>query len=259
MPTAAEARALYTDSYFLGGEGGGSADYAADEPLHRVNARDRLVVLDGAWPAPPGALLDVGCAFGYFLDEARAKGWEVAGVEVAVGPAEQARRQLGLEVHADLEDLLPTGRGRFDVVTLFQVLAHVVDPGATLTTVHELLRPGGVLIVESPDAGSRVARLLGRHWHLATPPSIVTMFDVDSLDRLLRRCGFTRRLKRRTSKTVSVGFVAGVLAHKYPRLSRPLAGVERRPALAARGVRYSLGDVMTVIAERTGEGGEPGS
>jgi SAM-dependent methyltransferase len=252
VPTAAEAAALYGDAYFVTGEGGGYLDYAADEPLHRANARDRLAVIEAARAGEPGRLLDVGCAHGFFLDEARRRGWDVTGIEIAGAAATYARDRLGIEVHDDLELLAPSRVAAFDVVTLFQVVAHLVDPRAALSRVHELVTPGGLAVVETPNRGSRAARLLGRHWHLATPPSIVCMFDPSSLTSLLRSTGFDPIHRQATAKAVSLGFVGSTLAHKYPRALGPVGALTARPALARRRVRVALGDVLTIVARRLG-------
>jgi SAM-dependent methyltransferase len=207
-------------------------------------------VIEAARTGEPGRLLDVGCAHGFFLDEARRTGWNVTGVEIAGAAATYARDRLGIEVHDDLEALLPGRSGAYDVVTLFQVVAHLVDPRAVLSRVHDLLTPGGLLVVETPNRGSRAARVLGRHWHLATPPSIVCMFDPPSLTRLLRAAGFEPIHRQATAKAVSLGFIGSTLAHKYPRALRPVGALTARPALARRRVRVALGDVLTVVARR---------
>jgi SAM-dependent methyltransferase len=246
-PDAAQAAALYDATYFVGGGNGGYQDYASDEVLHRANARRRLAVLGETDVRPPGRLLDVGCAHGFFLDEARRAGWGVAGVEISPEPASFARSELELDVRSSLDDV----DGPFDVVTAFQVLAHVVDPDAFVAELADRLRPGGLLVVETPNAASRVARLLGRFWHLATPPSIVWMFDPATLEGLFGRSGFELVDAMRTPKEVSLGFVGSVIGQKFPRLGRPVASLTSCPALAGRAVRVDLGDEVTVIARRS--------
>lgn len=248
LPSEVEAATLYDDSYFVGGGNGGYRDYAGDEALHRLNARRRLALLGDAQP-DPGQLLDIGCAHGFFLDEARRSGWRVQGVEIAHAPAEFARQRLGIAVEADLRSL---AAGTFDSVTMFQVLAHTVDPAHAVADAVRLLAPGGVLVVETPDAGSRVAKLLGKHWHLATPPSIVWMFDSVALQRIMRRAGLEPGGAHRTSKSVSVGFVGTVVQQKYPRLGAPVYALATRPWLESRAVPVNLGDEMTVVGRQPG-------
>ena len=75
----AALRRRYDHDYFFG-DPDGYADYLSAEPAHRINARRHLDVVERL-ARPPGKLLDVGCAAGFLLDEARAAGWVVAGVE----------------------------------------------------------------------------------------------------------------------------------------------------------------------------------
>src|SRR5207249_4356353 len=82
--------------------------------------------------------------------------FRVAGVEPSRWAAERARSR-GVEVMQEPE-------GPFDAVAMGDVIEHLRDPGAVLDRMAALLAPGGVIWIATPDAGSRVARLLGRHW-----------------------------------------------------------------------------------------------
>src|SRR5919198_1321189 len=123
LPSPDDLREIYGPAYFSAsaGETGGQgyADYLGEEANHRLNAVARLGLLERR----PGRLLDVGCAAGFFLDEARKRGWTVQGVELAPAMAEHARGRLGLDVRvgsfadADLEP-------RFDAVTLWDYIEH---------------------------------------------------------------------------------------------------------------------------------------
>lgn len=241
------ARALYDEGYFRGGSSYGYLDYEADERLHRVNAVDRLGRLATAGARPPGRLVDVGCAHGFFLDEARAAGWEVAGVEISPEASRHARERLGIDVVESLADVERTGRP-VDVVTMFQVLEHLTAPREALEISRRILCPGGVLLIETWDLGSLVARLSGRHWQQVSPPSVVTLYDRATLTDALRRAGFRVGWIRRTGKRVSAGFVGSLVAGKYPSALGWVGRVARYPQLRDRTLRYGLGDLMTVAA-----------
>jgi SAM-dependent methyltransferase len=96
-----------------------------------------------------GRLLEIGCATGEFLAEARQAGWQVAGVEPSTYMAGEARERHGLEVAADF---VPEhyGPDAFDVVHLNHVLEHVPEPGAMLRGIHHILAPSGLLVIEVP-------------------------------------------------------------------------------------------------------------
>ncbi len=258
LPGAEESRALYAESYFQRGAAGGYTDYAGDEAVHRRNAVERCRLLASSMPAgsaPPGgpggrSLIDVGCALGFFLDEARRRGWRVAGIEASSWAAAEARRRTGLEIYPSLEKLREAEVEPRDAVTFFQVLEHLPDPAVALDEAAACLRPGGRVVIETWDRESLVARLSGSHWQQVSPPSVVHLFARSDLGALLDRAGLELTSIRRTAKRVSAGFVAGLLVGKYP-----LAGGWLRRAVAACGldrlaVPYRLGDLITVVGER---------
>jgi SAM-dependent methyltransferase len=145
VPLPDESAALYGESYFTGGGVGEYIDYAADEDLHRINARSHLTRFERVRSGPPGRLLDFGCAHGFVADELRRAGWDVEGVEISDVAAQYARDRFGLTVYPDFEKAIAAdGEGTFDVITFFQVLSRLPDSAAALDSAHALLRPGGM-------------------------------------------------------------------------------------------------------------------
>jgi SAM-dependent methyltransferase len=251
VPTLEESAALYDASYFSGGGLGQYIDYAADEELHRANARRHLGRIALMRADRHGELLDFGCAYGFFADEARRAGWKVEGVEISDDAARNAGERFGLTVYPDLASAIASkGASSFDVVTFLQVLAQLPRPADALAAAHALLRPGGLVVVESANSASPVARLLGRHWHLLAPPASISLFTPQTLDGLLRRCGFERVALFATRKAVTVGLVANSLERTYGRALAPLGHLGRSGRLRHRTVRYPFADLMTVVAVR---------
>lgn len=182
---------LYDESYFHGTQARkGYDNYVALEPGLRRTARARLRRLgrllggriDGR------RLLELGCGTGVFLAEARAAGWDAAGVEVSTYAADQARAR-GFEVATQpIEDLaLPAAA--YDCIALWDVLEHLRDPAGVLQTVGRALRPGGVLALSTGDVTSLCARLSGARWHLFNLPEHLFFFSPRALEALLRRAG----------------------------------------------------------------------
>lgn len=251
VPTPEESAALYDGSYFSGGGLGQYIDYAGDEELHRANARRQLGRITRVRADHHGELLDFGCAYGFFADEARTAGWKVEGVEISDEAAHTARERFRLTVYPDLATAIATrGGSSFDVVTFLQVVAQLPHPADALASAHSLLRPGGLIAVETANRASPVARVLGRHWHLLAPPASISLFTPQTLDGLLRRCGFERVALFPTRKAVTVGLVANSLERTYGRVLAPLRYVGRSRRLRQRTVRYPFADLMTVVAVR---------
>src|SRR5438128_44931 len=95
-PGGDKLEALYSAEYFTQG-GAGYPDYIADERTHRRQARTYLRKIEKLG-GTRGAILDVGCAAGFFLDEARHRGWAARGCELSAYAQGHAKEKLGLEV-----------------------------------------------------------------------------------------------------------------------------------------------------------------
>jgi SAM-dependent methyltransferase len=245
VPLEHEVRAIFDESYFTGGLSGGYDDYTADEGLHRENARLRLDMLDNVGIVPPGRLLDVGCAHGFFLDEARGSGWGVRGVDVSSTAASYASTCFGLDVASDLT--VASRDDPYDVVTFFQVLEHVASPLEVLEQARDSLAERGTLMIETWDRGSMIPRLMRSQWQVVAPPSVVWLWDRCSLAFLLASAGFRITSARRSAKRVSLRFVTSLLDQNRGPLGCICRLVEGTP-LCERSFRYHLGDLITITA-----------
>lgn len=220
--------------------------YVEEEAGQRETARTALEQIE-RYTGGPGALVDLGCWVGFLLAEARDRGWRTLGVEPSSFASGLARDRLGLEViQGDLLDA-PVPEGEWDAVVLGDVLEHVTQPGDALDRVTGLLRPGGVVYIALPDAGSRVATRLGAHWW-SVIPTHVQYFTRASLATLLRRRGFEPLVVRTAPKAFSVRYYLDRIGG----YSRPLAGALVAGAQAAgvadRMWAPDFRDRMAVIA-----------
>jgi 2-polyprenyl-3-methyl-5-hydroxy-6-metoxy-1,4-benzoquinol methylase len=137
----------------------------------------------------PGRLLDVGCGDGLLLAQARAGGWQVAGVEIRARLVQRLRREEpDVPVHHGQVQDASFPDASFDVVTLINVLEHVHYPLAMVAECGRIVRPGGIVAVHVPNAGGLQARLFGAGWrHLETLEHLY-YFDRRTLGKLLWRC-----------------------------------------------------------------------
>jgi SAM-dependent methyltransferase len=239
LPDQSTATSNFSAGYFAGDDTAGYADYVADEAIHRRNARRHLRRAARAGARPPGTLLEVGCAAGFLLDEARCAGWDVHGVDVA---AEMRTAATGLGVPvADTVGATGLGPASVDLAVLNQVLEHVADPGALLDELAGLVRPGGLLTIETWDRSSALARALGPRWQQVSPPSVLWLFGRSDLAGLLAQHGFRPVRIRPAVKLVSVDTVGG-----QARWLRGVAtGRVRRLAIP-----YAFGDLVVALAVR---------
>ncbi len=249
LPTDVGTKRLFVQGYFQGQVPGGYADYDADGPLHQANAAARLeLVRRYLGDAAPEAVLDVGCAVGHFLAAAAVNGARVVGVDVSKWARDEARRRHGIEAERSIADVAVHSPGAFDVVTFFQSLEHMSRPDLALATARSCLRPGGLLVIETWDAGSTLARWQGKSWQQMNPPTVVHLFTRPCLDVMLVHAGFAPVAIEVTGKLVSAGLVLHILAGKFPRSLGWLDRLARWPAVARLRIRYRLGDLVTVVA-----------
>lgn len=166
-PAPEDLPALYSEHYFHG-DPAGYPSYADDEEIHRDRARAYLRDMHRLMPTP-GRLLDVGCATGFFLDEARRIGWKVRGCEVSDWAGGYARQQLGLDVSLGAFPTADLAGERFDVVTFLNVFEQLPDAKEAAVALTSLVAPGGYLILETWDADALLVRLSGMRWHQYRP------------------------------------------------------------------------------------------
>lgn len=240
---------FYSAAYFTDG-GAGYPGYLRDESARRQQARHYLGHLATLGMRPPGRLLDVGCASGFLVDEARRAGWEAAGCDVSEYATDYARDELGLDVVCADFLAVDYPATSFDVVTVCTTLAHLPQPRAVAEKLAALVKPGGCLLLESPDRGSPVARTLGRRWPFLAPPTVLFYHTRRSLCQLLAPPTWRLLSYRPTPKWVTVRHVMAAIEHALPLLpSRPLQAVAGS-ALGDRLVPYRLGDIALVAFRR---------
>jgi SAM-dependent methyltransferase len=238
MPDPATLAAAYADA--------ASDDYIEEEAGQRETARRALERIEAHAPAR-GWLLDLGCWVGFLLAEARERGWQVTGVEPSLYASSYGRDELGLDViRADvLSASLPAGG--FDAVVMGDVIEHLTVPADALTRIRELLVPGGVAWLALPDAGSRVARTMGRRWW-SVLPTHVQYFTRASIVALLERSGFELLAVDTAPKAFTVRYYLERIGGYSRPLARSLTSTASAIGLAERMWAPDFGDRMAVIA-----------
>lgn len=205
MPRAADAAAQYDDDYFRDGARG-YVDYAADDAVFRAVFRQRLQTLRRSGAG--GTLLDVGCATGGLLLEAKALGFAPRGIEPAPATARRAAERTGCPVFTGTLGAALLPAATYDVITAFDVLEHLTDVGPALHRLRLALAPGGRLAVTVPDFGGAWARLSGRRWPLLTPWEHLLHFTRRSLRSALRTAGFRSVAFHPTATPLGFGTLA---------------------------------------------------
>jgi 2-polyprenyl-3-methyl-5-hydroxy-6-metoxy-1,4-benzoquinol methylase len=203
-----------------------------------------------------GRVLDVGCMFGFLLDEARAIGLETHGIELSPGPAKAAADKGHDVFTGTIEEFAAKHPGlAFDAVFAQHVLEHIPDPREFLATAAKLLTPGGRLVVCVPNFEARLRKLAPSSWGWYQVPVHLHHFSSKALHMLLSDTGFqVSEEKTRGGDTLflmlsamqTIGLSAGSASNAEPGLARRalrLIGEVTRPY-------YSLGDDEIAILAR---------
>jgi SAM-dependent methyltransferase len=240
-----DAQHVYDGNYFTGGE---YLDYGSDEAFFKKTFRGRLKEL--LRRRSGGRLLEIGAAYGFFLDLAK-EHFHVVGYEVNRAAAHHARARFGLDVRTD--DFLLANpasfRGLIDVTVMWDVIEHLDRPDLYLARIADVSRPGALLYVTTGDIGSVVARLRGSRWRMIHPPTHLHYFSRSTLARLLANHGF-RVLEIRT-----VGVARSLRQILYSvlvlRLGRGGAYETLKKFLPPScGVTLNTFDIIQVVAEK---------
>ena len=233
----------YNEGYFSGEHSDGYQDYVGEESVLRREFARTVGVIRGLRPG--GRLIELGCAYGFFLQEAKPY-FDVAGIELAADAAAHARRN-GLNVldgvadEANLQKLGPA-----DVIVLLDVIEHLPDPLATLTLCERHLNPGGIIVLTTGDFGSLYARIAGAHWRLMTPPQHLWFFTPDSLGRLGAKAGLRLIAADHPWKIVPLSLILFQL-----RRMLGLRIAASRPASHV-GLPVNLFDAMRIVLQKPG-------
>lgn len=248
--------AIYNEDYWRSDRprDRGYADYTRDEPLYLKTFARRMQFVD-RWVHGTAKVLDIGCAAGFFLRTMRERGHDVFGLELSAAIAAVARQHLGEErVHIGTIEALPPDEpgfapGSFDLVTLWDVVEHVPDPQSLLRAAARMLKPEGMLLLETQNVASRFARLLGRRWQHFKHQEHLYHFNPRTIGQLLDQAGFevVSNTPRFGGKYVSLSFIA----ERASRLS-PAMGILLKPLhlLGRANLYVNFHDEMVVVARR---------
>jgi len=254
MPADAVLESAYADA--------ASDDYVEEAAGQRETARRALARIERHLVPDPhnGAgrtreLLDLGCWVGFLLAEAQERGWQATGVEPSQFASAYARDELGLDVRTAELLTAPLPLATYDAIVMGDVIEHLPRPGEALDRMAALLRTGGIAWMALPDAGSLVARRLGRRWW-SVIPTHVQFFTRESIRALLERHGWTVLEIATSPKAFSVRYYLERVGGYSPPVAKALVRGAQAVRVADRMWAPDFRDRMAVIARAPGPGSE---
>lgn len=236
---------MYSGAYFDRGK--------YDDDINQQRENDRRMAMLGRLGLDRGArVLDAGCATGDFLAAASAR-YTMSGLDVsadAVAIARERNPGFADRIRAGFVEDQAFGADAYDAIVLWDVVEHIWDPVAACQRLVGALRPGGHLLLSTPDIGAPVARAMRSRWAFMTPPEHLGLFSLPSLTWLLEhRLGLTIVETFAAGKWVNVGFLAYKLGRMFPGLvPGSVATWLRRSRLGSASLYVPTNDIRYVTA-----------
>ena len=170
---------------------------------------------------PGKTLLDIGAASGIFLDLALQEGYEIEGIEPSAYLVKEAGKRYGIHLFkGTMENYIQGKPGKtFSVITLLDIIEHLVEPDDFMTQLDRLIEDHGLLVIVTPDIDSLAARITGRRWwHFRI--AHINFFNWGSLGYLLQKHDYEIILKKRYVWNFSLFYLVTrifpSLKHKKP-------------------------------------------
>ncbi len=229
------------------------ADYYYDDSA--VDAAGDKVAWVARFLDNGASLLDAGANIGLFVAEARGR-FNAVGIEPSpVAVRRAADRAPGAVVAGSIYDEQLPFAHRFQAITLFDVIEHLDAPRRAMDRCRQLLTPGGLLFLTTPDSGSPVARLLGKNWYYLDLDQHISIFSRSTLSRMLVGAGFTIVDHRTFGRRYRTSYIRQRLLElgKGNAMMR-LSAVMAAPLAVVPNARIpiNLGDVMGIAARVAG-------
>lgn len=157
------------------------------------------------FPGEGARLLDIGCGNGTFLLRMRSMGWEVCGVEPDASSAKQASA-AGLDVRAGQLPEAGLPERSFDAIHMSHVIEHLHQPAKTLSLCWKLLKPGGQIVIATPNYNAFGRSHFGQYWAGMDPPRHLVLFTETSLRNLMTKSGFKVSGVLRSPQSIAIQF-----------------------------------------------------
>lgn len=196
-----------------------------------------------------GALLDVGCSCGYFMEVALREGFDVRGLEFSQNAIDAASPEVRSRIiRTSVNELSGEHEQAYDVITAFDIIEHLERPIEFLRQARRLLRPGGAIVISTPDADHWLRPLMGARWPMLQPMQHLTIFSRASMRVALDAAGFQTEVIETAHKVLSYEYLINQVRPLNPVLFSLLTGVTRvvpRTAMR-RSRRVNIGEVLAI-------------
>lgn len=244
----------YSKGFFTGGKlYRAYADYSGDKKIILRNMRKYLTVIKKF--KKNGRLLDLGCAMGFLIEEAKKWGYDAYGVDISEYAVKIARKLVGeslvkLGKVEDLEKLFVRNND-FDIITMFDLIEHLQNPKEVLLKIGRVMKPDAVLVIQTGDAGSFWARIMGKNWHFFAPPQHFYFYSQKNMRELLRQSGYEVVKIQKVGKWVSLRYLFHMMRYiNKDTIGDILYNFTAKNFIGLIPVFMRMNDNMVVIAKK---------
>jgi len=218
MPKAADIAQLYHEDFDH------FAPYIEQLSVHRAYFRQKMkeiLAMVKASPRKKLTLLDIGCAMGVLLREAKRVGVAATGVDISKDAVRYCKSQKLAAIAGTIQTLKRTMKdGSYSIVTAFQVIEHERDPKQFVRRIYDLLGDDGLVVVATPNYAGLWRRGMGKRWFGFAHPEHVVLFTPKSMRYLFEEAGFRDiRIVRDTPRPFPLSFALTRAADYFPFLS----------------------------------------
>lgn len=199
---------------------------------------------------PSGQMLEIGCANGFFLDEARKRGWTVTGIEPSRWAGEYAKEKLGIKILSSTLEECDFKDAFFDVVVMLDVIEHLHSPRSALQIINRILKPEGLLVITTPDVDSFLSRLLQAKWWGINRHHLY-YFSRNTLEDIFERTGFRTLCYKSHARIFTLKYWVERISSYMPFIVLPARFLFRIFRFGKQNLKVSLYDQIEVYAKKT--------
>jgi SAM-dependent methyltransferase len=235
LPTVEQMSAYAEEQYSAGVYKG----YASAAPLKIQTFERRIDLLKRL--GARGRILDVGCACGFFIEAALKHGFDACGIEFSKEAVAIAREEIRSRITVgDVNLLREREEDRFDAVVAFDIIEHTQDPLKFLEEIRQILRPGGWLMLATPDTGHFLRYLMGCRWPMLQPMQHTYLFSKPAMRFVLAKAGYENIGVQKADKSLTLDYLIDQLRVHNPLISRTYQAMSKLLPEAFRKGAFSV-------------------
>jgi 2-polyprenyl-3-methyl-5-hydroxy-6-metoxy-1,4-benzoquinol methylase len=191
-------------------------------------------------------ILDIGCFTGEFLELMQQQGADVHGLELQPEAVKIANKKMpGRVYEADVMSY-KFSQKKYDIITLFGLVEHVTNPMQLLERCYNLLSKDGIIMVQTPNSSSLLARSMKKYWPPFSPIEHIHLFSRKSLEYALHNAGFENLHFRAHQKKLPVGYVYNMLNNFGPEFHKVLKPIESIVTNSRTVLPFYVGEMIII-------------